>query len=134
MGWSPPRLSTAGIELDVSRLVRAGGAVSRASSSTPAWRLDGVTAGPADLLEDVDVAASAGEVVALMGRNGSGKTTLLRVIAGLVAPRSGSVSRSAGRVAYLPQNPAALLHRESVAAEVAWPTRASPAMRPTSPR
>ena len=50
-----------------------------------------------------------------MGRNGSGKTTLLRVIAGLAGADAGSVWRAAGRVAYLPQNPAALLHRESVA-------------------
>ena len=58
-----------------------------------------------------------------MGRNGSGKTTLLRVIAGLRAPLSGTAWRAAGRVAYLPQNPAALLHRVTVAAEVAWSLR-----------
>jgi energy-coupling factor transport system ATP-binding protein len=85
--------------------------------------LQGVTAGPGELVHDVDVAGGEGEVVALMGRNGSGKTTLLRVIAGLARPLSGTAWRAAGRVAYLPQNPAALLHRATVAAEVAWSLR-----------
>ena len=39
-------------------------------------------------------------------------------IAGLLAPLSGSVSRPAGRTAYLPQNPGALLHLPTVRAEV----------------
>ncbi|HEU5485795.1 MAG TPA: ABC-F family ATP-binding cassette domain-containing protein [Microlunatus sp.] len=39
----------------------------------------------------------------LVGRNGSGKTTLLRILAGDLAPTSGSVS-GAGRVGYLPQH------------------------------
>jgi energy-coupling factor transport system ATP-binding protein len=121
MGWSPPLLSTDGLRLEVSRDLL--GSQPQAPGASTAWRLNGVVAGHADLLRDVDAEAAGGEVVALMGRNGSGKTTLLRVIAGLVAPRSGSVWRAKGRVAYLPQNPAALLHRSSVAAEVAWTLR-----------
>jgi energy-coupling factor transport system ATP-binding protein len=121
MGWSPPRLSTEGLRLEVSR--QRVTPPTPAPAASAAWRLHGVVAGHGELLRDVDAEAAAGEVVVLMGRNGSGKTTLLRVIAGLAAPRSGSVWRTAGRVAYLPQNPAALLHRESVAAEVAWTLR-----------
>lgn len=48
----------------------------------------------------VDTAARA----ALMGPSGCGKTTLLRAAAGLVKPRSGSVSVS-GRVAFVFQEP-----------------------------
>src|SRR3954451_2119334 len=39
-----------------------------------------------------------------MGRNGAGKSTLLRLLAGLIEPTRGKVSR-AGRVALLLQNP-----------------------------
>jgi branched-chain amino acid transport system ATP-binding protein len=43
------------------------------------------------VLYDVSLAASAGEVVALLGRNGAGKTTTLRSIMGLLPPRAGHV-------------------------------------------
>ncbi len=43
------------------------------------------------LLMRIRLTVPAGESVAVVGRNGSGKSTLLRVIAGLVAPRSGTV-------------------------------------------
>jgi energy-coupling factor transport system ATP-binding protein len=70
------------------------------------------------VLEAVDAAGCGGEVVALTGPNGGGKTTLLRAIGGLISPMSGSITRGPGRIAYLPQNPAALLHRPSVREEV----------------
>jgi branched-chain amino acid transport system ATP-binding protein len=54
----------------------------------------GLTAGyggtPA--VHDVDLAARAGEVVALLGANGAGKTTTLLALAGEVAPSAGTVT------------------------------------------
>jgi ABC-type multidrug transport system ATPase subunit len=70
------------------------------------------------VLDHISLAGGPGDVVVLMGPNGGGKTTLLRVIGGLLRPRAGTVDRVPGRVAYLPQDPAALLHRPSVRAEV----------------
>jgi len=70
------------------------------------------------VIERLDLAVRGGEVVALMGPNGGGKTTLLRLLAGLLRPLEGTVERLEGRIAYLPQNPAALLHRPTVYDEV----------------
>jgi len=104
--------------------VRPQVAASRATASV-AWSLDRVAAGPARVavLESVSLDGRTGEVVALVGPNGGGKTTLLRTIAGLLMPIAGTVHRTPGRVAYLAQNPMALLHRPTVAAEVAWTVR-----------
>jgi energy-coupling factor transport system ATP-binding protein len=93
----------------------------------PAWRLDGVTAtlGERSLLDGLTLAGRQGEVVAVTGSNGSGKTTLLRVLAGLLGPDAGVVTRPAGRTAYLPQDPGALLHRPTVKEEVELTLRRS---------
>ena len=42
------------------------------------------------MLRGVDLTVAAGEAVGLVGGNGSGKSTLLRVLATLLAPRSGT--------------------------------------------
>jgi energy-coupling factor transport system ATP-binding protein len=115
------------------RTSRVGGMMpspvaSRVALSAPAWQLSGVSTGPArtPILEGISIEGRTGEIVALVGPNGGGKTTLLRTIAGLLAPLSGTVQREPGRVAFLPQNPMALLHRATVAAEVAWTVRGDP--------
>ena len=43
-------------------------------------------------LWDVALRVSAGEAVAVVGPNGAGKTTLLRVISGVIAPRTGTLT------------------------------------------
>jgi ABC-type Mn2+/Zn2+ transport system ATPase subunit len=52
-----------------------------------------VSFGANDVLHDVDLDVTAGEIVTLIGPNGSGKTTLIRTALGLVSPHSGSVWR-----------------------------------------
>jgi iron complex transport system ATP-binding protein len=47
--------------------------------------------GPLRALDGVDVALSAGELVAVIGPNGSGKSTLVKVLGGLLQPTSGEV-------------------------------------------
>ena len=101
----------------------------RTSSDDTAWELSGVAAGHVrgrtqePVLSDIFLAGGRGEVVALLGPNGSGKTTLLRTLAGLLPPLAGAVRRPAGRTAYLPQNPGALLHLPTVRDEVALTLR-----------
>jgi energy-coupling factor transport system ATP-binding protein len=72
--------------------------------------------GPA-ILRGLDVVVRRGETVALMGRNGAGKSTLLRLLAGLIGPTRGKVTR-AGRVALLLQNPGDYFLHERVGDDV----------------
>jgi lipopolysaccharide transport system ATP-binding protein len=51
-------------------------------------------------LREVSLQVGAGETVGILGRNGSGKSTLLQIIAGTVAPSTGTVAVR-GRVAAL---------------------------------
>lgn len=43
-------------------------------------------------VKGIDLRVDAGEVVALIGANGAGKTTTLKALAGLLRPKSGSVT------------------------------------------
>ena len=52
----------------------------------------GVTLGGARILDEVDLAVGAGEMVALVGPNGAGKSTLLAVLSGDIAPARGTVT------------------------------------------
>jgi branched-chain amino acid transport system ATP-binding protein len=58
--------------------------------------------GRAHILHGVSLEASAGEVVALLGRNGAGKSTTMKAIMGLVPPARGEVSFAGERIDRLP--------------------------------
>lgn len=58
-----------------------------------------------DVLSDLSLQVSAGKTVALVGATGCGKSTLLHVIAGLLAPHSGSVALQTGGAALVFQEP-----------------------------
>jgi ABC-2 type transport system ATP-binding protein len=65
-------------------------------------------------LNDVSFELRAGEIVAVIGPNGAGKTTLLSILAGILAPSEGELTRSPREVGWVPQEPA-LYTRLSVA-------------------
>jgi ABC-2 type transport system ATP-binding protein len=86
-------------------------------ASAPALRLRGLSKRfTAPAVEALDLTVEAGELYALLGPNGAGKTTTLRMVAGLVAPDSGTIEvfgidaradpRAAKRItAWLPDDP-----------------------------
>jgi len=90
-----------------------------------------VTYGSLVAVRDVDLVASAGRVVALMGRNGSGKSSLLWAVQGTGKRRSGTVdvegrdpgtlssSEARALVGLVPQTASDLLYLETVDQECA---------------
>ncbi|GAB4180920.1 MAG: ABC transporter ATP-binding protein [Thalassobaculales bacterium] len=58
--------------------------------------------GRAQILYDLSVALSRGEVVALLGRNGAGKSTTFKALMGLLPPLAGSITLLGEEVAGLP--------------------------------
>jgi ribose transport system ATP-binding protein len=51
-------------------------------------------------LENVSLALSAGEVLAVVGENGAGKSTLMKILAGLYRPDAGEIYLSGQRVTF----------------------------------
>ncbi|MCU1374942.1 MAG: putative transporter ATP-binding protein, partial [Actinomycetia bacterium] len=76
-------------------------------SSSLVARAVTVHRGTAVVLDSVDLTIGPRSRVGVVGPNGVGKTTLLRVLAGVVVPDSGSVTRTppSATVGYLPQEP-----------------------------
>ena len=54
--------------------------------------------GPSHIVQGVDLAAHAGEVIGVFGRNGVGKTTLLKTIAGWIKPARGEIHFDGRRI------------------------------------
>jgi iron complex transport system ATP-binding protein len=78
--------------------------------------------GRSPALDGVSLAARAGEFVGLLGPNGAGKSTLVRLVAGLAAPRAGSVRLAGLDPAHAPRRHVArvcaLVPQEP---RIAWP-------------
>src|SRR5580698_9113567 len=57
------------------------------------------------VLDDITLGIQEGDRIGLVGRNGCGKTTFLKILAGLLAPDSGEISRRRDlATSYLPQD------------------------------
>ncbi|MBI5933945.1 MAG: metal ABC transporter ATP-binding protein [Chloroflexi bacterium] len=92
-------------------------------------------------LEDVTFHLHAGERVAVVGPNGAGKSTLFKVVAGVLAPTSGTVTVSGSRptshvcIGYVPQRAhvdwnfpvnvadVVMMGRSAVMGAFRWPTK-----------
>ena len=74
--------------------------------------------GDRQVVRDLTLEIQRGEITALVGGNGSGKTTTLRLLAGLIQPQCGFVTKKA-RTAILPQEPRALFTKNTLRDELA---------------
>ncbi|MFD6534476.1 ABC-F family ATP-binding cassette domain-containing protein [Streptomyces sp. NPDC060184] len=116
-----PLRFTAGLTL-ATGTTGAAGTIGSAESAdavgapAPLLALESVSVGERLRLPALDVLP--GQRLLVTGPNGAGKTTLLRVVAGDLAPDSGTVARR-GRVGYLPQELPARLTRRSLLATYA---------------
>jgi len=93
------------------------------SVSEPVLRARGVTVARVgtEVVRDVDLDLTAGEVVVIVGPNGAGKSTLLAALAGLLAVERGTIELR-GRVAAALQAPALANRsaRANVEAALGW--------------
>jgi ABC-2 type transport system ATP-binding protein len=62
--------------------------------------------GAREALRGVSFEAHAGELLAVIGPNGAGKTTLLSIVAGLLEPTQGSLTRRPRDIGWVPQQTA----------------------------
>lgn len=72
-----------------------------------------------DVLKRMSLSVRGGELLAILGGNGAGKSTLLQLMAGLMKPQRGKLTRKAGvKAAYLAQNPLLYFSRDTVMEEM----------------
>ncbi|MFF7591458.1 ABC transporter ATP-binding protein [Kitasatospora purpeofusca] len=69
--------------------------------------------GETPALRGADLAAEAGEVLAVMGASGSGKSTLLHCLAGILVPDAGEVHFDGQRIDRLDENRRSALRRDA---------------------
>ena len=72
------------------------------------------TAGPVEILREVDLEVAAGERVSVTGASGSGKSSLISVAAGLEKPTSGEVEMFGEKLGALDEDGRARLRRGRV--------------------
>ena len=74
--------------------------------------------GDRQVVRDLTLEIRRGEIIALVGGNGSGKTTTLRLLAGIIQPQCGFVTKKA-KTATLPQEPRSLFTKNTLRDELA---------------
>ncbi len=72
------------------------------------------TAGPVNVLQDIDLNIGRGEVVSIVGPSGSGKTSLLMIVAGLEYATSGHVEVIGTSLANLDEDALARFRRDNI--------------------
>lgn len=90
-----------GVGLTVPHFVQKERSAKSWTSTLFAAATSRLNRGYRQLLEDINLEASEGDRIALIGRNGAGKTTLLRILAGSLQPTSGSMEVEGSRQALL---------------------------------